>query len=374
MKQKILIKVDDSENWIGGLYYKRNVIFSFLQNSEICNKYKIVLCIREKDIDLFKCFEDKIDIMEVKGKSRIGKALWLIKSSMRGVKYIFPMNSNKLCKLLRLTCIAWIADLQHDVYPEYFSNEERKVRHTHYQAIQNNNQPLVLSSNSSKQDFIRFYGEKTNIYIFHFVSYIEPELNQLADIDESALLKKYNLEKYNYICISNQFWKHKNHIVVLKAIKLLIEQEKDWNVLFVFTGLPKDYRSPDYYASLMHLLNDPKMQKAVNMLGFIDRIDQIAIMKNAKFIIQPSLFEGWGTVVEDAKVLDKLILLSDIPVHREQMNKNCVLFDPHNPKDLADKILKLFQYNHTESIQDGICDMYKRAKDYSEEFQRLLVK
>ena len=52
-------------------------------------------------------------------------------------------------------------------------------------------------------------------------------------------------------------------------------------------------------------------------------------------VIQPSLFEGWNTSVEESKQIGKRILLSDIPVHREQNPENGVFFDPHNAEELA---------------------------------------
>jgi glycosyltransferase involved in cell wall biosynthesis len=108
------------------------------------------------------------------------------------------------------------------------------------------------------------------------------------------------------------------------------------------------------------------------VLGFIDRTEQLVIMKNSEYVIQPSLFEGWGTVVEDAKVLDKTILLSDIPVHREQMNEKCILFDPYDPVELAELIAIETKKEHHDDIKKGLEDMHARAKEYSKGFQRLL--
>jgi hypothetical protein len=36
-------------------------------------------------------------------------------------------------------------------------------------------------------------------------------------------------------------------------------------------------------------------------------------------LLQPSRYEGWSTAVEDAKALGKIILVSDLTVHREQL-------------------------------------------------------
>ena len=57
-------------------------------------------------------------------------------------------------------------------------------------------------------------------------------------------------------------------------------------------------------------------------------------------LLQPSLYEGWSTLVEEAKALSKFIVLSDLPVHREQINKNVAFFDPHNANELAVKMIE----------------------------------
>lgn len=170
----------------------------------------------------------------------------------------------------------------------------------------------------------------------------------------------------------NQFWQHKNHIVVLKAMKEYFRNNPDSDLKFVFTGKFEDYRAPKYIEKLKILFEEEEIKKHSVLLGFIDRDMQIAIMKNASYIIQPSLFEGWGTVVEDAKVLDKTILLSDIPVHREQMNEKCILFDPQDPILLAKLIEEENKKKHNSDIKTGITDMYKRAKEYSKGFENLL--
>lgn len=134
----------------------------------------------------------------------------------------------------------------------------------------------------------------------------------------------------------------------------------------------EDYRAPEYIEELKKFFELPVISAHTILTGFIDRQEQIIIMKNAEYMIQPSLFEGWGTVVEDAKVLDKTVLLSDIPIHREQRNGKCILFDPYNPEQLADLIEKENKKEHREDIEAGILDMQKRAKEYSAGFQKIL--
>jgi glycosyltransferase involved in cell wall biosynthesis len=72
------------------------------------------------------------------------------------------------------------------------------------------------------------------------------------------------------------------------------------------------------------------------VLGLVSREFQIALFRRALAVVQPSLFEGWSTVVEDARVLGKTALLSDIPVHREQSPPDCSFFPPKSAEALAD--------------------------------------
>jgi hypothetical protein len=58
-------------------------------------------------------------------------------------------------------------------------------------------------------------------------------------------------------------------------------------------------------------------------------------MRRSLAVIQPSLFEGWSTVVEDARVLGKPTILSDISVHLEQNPPNSLFFEQHSPQHLA---------------------------------------
>ena len=90
------------------------------------------------------------------------------------------------------------------------------------------------------------------------------------------------------------------------------------------------------------------------------------VMKNASFLIQPSLFEGWGTVLEDAKVLDKRVILSDISVHYEQKYEKCVLFRATDAEDLANRILENIGKRQDDNLNLGIERMRNDAKKYSQ--------
>ena len=66
-------------------------------------------------------------------------------------------------------------------------------------------------------------------------------------------------------------------------------------------------------------------------------------MRKSISIIQPSLFEGWSTIVEESRSIGKLIILSDLEVHKEQNFSRSIFFKRNSYKDLALKILYVFK-------------------------------
>ena len=97
-----------------------------------------------------------------------------------------------------------------------------------------------------------------------------------------------------------------------------------------------DSRNPGYISDLYLMVEQIDLKEQIKFLGFIDRQDQLILMKNSIAIIQPSKFEGWSTVVEDAKCLNHPILVSDINVHREQLGADYKCkFQVDKPEELA---------------------------------------
>ena len=255
----------------------------------------------------------------------------------------------------------------------FFNESDRKERERRFQYIAKSKHPLILSSFDCLKDFRTFYSkDKENVAVVHFVSCIEKEIASIEGKKEKDIISKYGLEGIHYACIMNQFWRHKNHMTVLEAIILYKEENPGSHFKFVFTGMVEHEQNHEYIHCFMQRVQEKNIGSDVIVLGFIEREEQIAVMKNAEFVIQPSLFEGWGTVLEDAKVLDKTVLLSDISVHREQKNRKCHLFNPCNPEELSNLIMDETSIMHKDNVGEGIKRMKNDALKYSKSFQRLL--
>ena len=384
MKKKILFNGLGNRGWIGGLYYLKNIIFSCLQSEKIKNSFDMVVLIDPKHADIFDCFADTdgVELRIFAGESKWKLMLYEMRLIwMQGVKYCYALELNKIGRFFKRKGIFWIPDFQHRTLPEFFSQEELARKQEKDTEMVMSKNPMVLSSLDAKNDLERFYpGYRCKIEVVHFVSYIEPEIRAITPELEEKVREKFGLKK-KYIYLPNQFWQHKNHIVAVRAIEELKKRGALADHDFVFTGNLEDYRNPAYINRLKEIMEAPQVADAIRLLGFVDRTEQLCIMKNAQFIVQPSLCEGWGTVLEDAKVLDKTVLLSDIPVHREQKNEKCRLFHPNEPEELANLMEQLAGKAQSPktaeqfagNIEQGIANMYREAGEYAKALERVFV-
>ena len=227
--------------------------------------------------------------------------------------------------------IGWIPDFQHKYLPSFFSKKELSDRDKYFQEICAECTRVIFSSNVAKCDAEKFYPAYSEKFrLLHFV----PDIEDISDLPDIITLKEKYQIKGPYFIVPNQFWIHKNHSVIIDALSILKKQGIP--VTVVATGNTTDYRQPDYYRSLQKKIQDMDLAENFLTVGIVPYRELLSLMIHAIAIINPSLFEGWSTSVEEAKVLNLNVILSDIPVHREQNPSNGVFFPPNDSRRLSE--------------------------------------
>ena len=94
----------------------------------------------------------------------------------------------------------------------------------------------------------------------------------------------------------------------------------------------------NFFPSFLELLKVLNVEKQFKILGVIPYQDMISLMNYSQAVINPSLFEGWSISVEESKILNKKILLFDIPVHKEQNPNKGKFFSSSSPLELAEQM------------------------------------
>lgn len=276
---------------------------------------------------------------------------------------LFPLMDNPV-KSAEDSCIiaSWIPDLQHKFYPEFFSKVNLFLREQRFKKIIGNCNAVVLSSNDSYNHVKKYYkvreGE-VRLQVMPFVSMIQ----DLSLTGNDELIKRYKITT-PYFLVSNQFYTHKNHMVVLNAIKVL--KERGLNFTVFLTGKTEDYRNPLYFGSLTRFIKDNDLNNEARIVGLIPREDQLALLKNSLAVIQPSKFEGWSTIIEDAKTLQKQVICSNISVHVEQMGEKAFYFRPDSVDELSNL---MYQFISNKDVSKPIFINYEeRVKIFGSTF------
>lgn len=233
---------------------------------------------------------------------------------------------------------AWIPDFQHRHLPQLFSDQERRGRDHDHAQLAAGAPEIVFSSLDACHDFQRFYPDsRSRSHCLHFCSLPEESLWQG---DPLAIQQRYHLPDRFLLC-SGQFWRHKNQALVLEALSACRDSHPD--LFVVFTGHTHDYRAPETSDRFFAAIHERGLRQQVAVLGLIPRQHQLQLMRRCVAVLQPSLFEGWSTVVEDARALGRPIVLSDLAVHHEQDPADGLFFPRHDSQALATAMTTAWQ-------------------------------
>jgi glycosyltransferase involved in cell wall biosynthesis len=232
-----------------------------------------------------------------------------------------------------LPAIAWMPDFQHRHLREQFGFRAYWRRELGFRAQIASGRIIMLSSENARKDCEHFYpGAIGRTVVVRFAA---PIPNELIEAVPEMVIPEYQLPQ-RFFYLPNQFWKHKNHMVVIEALGLLKRQACE--VVVAVTGNPLDPRHPEYFGHLNTRVESLGLQNNFRILGLVPRRHVISLMRVCTALINPSHFEGWSSTVEEAKTLGVPMLLSDIAVHREQMGEEAIYFDPDDASALATKL------------------------------------
>jgi len=242
-----------------------------------------------------------------------------------------PVKDRRLSNNTKV--ISWFADLQHKYYPAFFSRKQLFMRELRLRFMLRNTTNLVVSSQSVADDFKKFYRLKASLQmsIYHFTSIID----DFNFVSKEKLMAQYNLPEAFYL-VSNQFHNHKNHKVVLQAVGKL--KDEGVEVYVAMTGKFPKKQSSAYITELYDLIDHYQLKNNIVFLGVLSRHEQLSLMHHCQAVIQPSLFEGWSTVIEDSISIQTPVIASNLDVNIEQLSEKAIYFSPLESDELVEII------------------------------------
>lgn len=266
------------------------------------------------------------------------------------------ISSIPLVKVGKKTVIT-IHDLIRLIYPDkYPAGIRGEIRFLLQKYLLRNVDAIITISETSKKDICRFIG--VNPDRVHVV-YLAPSKFSKNSVNLQGLTllkKKYDLPKRFVLYIGDVNY-NKNIPTLLKACKIAklplvicgkqakeledllldlknLQGPQDWGRLILGKPHPE-------LAHIYKLSEQIKNDKETIRLGYVSDEELDGIFNLASVYCQPSYYEGFGLSILEAMSRSCPVVATEIQAHVEIADKAALFVDPNNPKDMADKILRV---------------------------------
>jgi glycosyltransferase involved in cell wall biosynthesis len=262
-------------------------------------------------------------------------------------------------------------DIQHVHHPEFFNWSRRLSRRITYGLSARHASYLQANSQYTKEDLLSHFPwlAPEQVEVIPSGVLIE-KFSTPAPVD--ALSRRYDLPERFLFCPA-QLWPHKNHLTILKALKL-IEAEHGLKIPLILTGgkFSEAPRIFDFIAS--------QSMSYVRYLGKVSSEDMVALYQKAAFMITATLHESSSLPVLEAAAAGTPVIASRIPPLEElagvlQLN----LFAPLDAQELARLIYALWDDGRLSSAQAAhnreqarLFSWEKTARKYVQLFERVV--
>jgi glycosyltransferase involved in cell wall biosynthesis len=256
---------------------------------------------------------------------------------------------------LGIPSIVSFHDLQHELYPQFFSWRALRARRVLFGATFRYATLIQASSNAMKNDALRIYRDRL---VPQRITVIPEGVDYSVfsgPCDEDAR-KTYGLPD-EFMFYPAQLWHHKNHLRLLKAIELAWTKDK-MKISLVLTGA-------EFEAGLAirSFIQDRGLGDRVFLLGKVPFKSLLSLYRQASYVVSASLHESNCLPVLEAAASGSPIIVSDIPPNRESAEIfQLRLFDPVDVEDIATTLSEAWR--HRCANQEAIGANRESARSY----------
>ncbi|MGD0948051.1 MAG: glycosyltransferase family 1 protein [Candidatus Binatia bacterium] len=229
--------------------------------------------------------------------------------------------------------LIFVWDLEHrcqPYFPELSANGEWERRHRSYQSILPRATMVVTGTQEGKNQIERFYGvSPARITI---LPHPTPGDALALGARSPSAAPQSRAPAEPVLLYPAQFWPHKNHVGLLKALRLL-DDRHGLRPRLLLTGSDQGNRG-----HVERMARDLGVADQVSILGFVPRDHLLQLYTQVSALVYPSTFGPENLPPLEAFALRCPVVASRIPGAEEQLGDAAVFFDPLDPAALADAI------------------------------------
>jgi glycosyltransferase involved in cell wall biosynthesis len=256
-----------------------------------------------------------------------------------------------------ITTVCTIYDLQYKTYAQFFAVEDVAHRDRTFTEACRRATALAAISDYSRDSAIT-HGKLNPSLIRTIHLRMAQRIVPNADND-TVILARLKLTPERYLIYPANFWKHKNHEMLLTAFGMACDKGLPADIKLVCTGAPGARQ-----AFLMSAVQAMKLNERVLFPGYVSNAELTTLMANSTGVVFPSLYEGFGLPVIEAMAAGVPVACSNLTSLPEVAADATILFDPRVPTHIADAMVALVEDAalRTQLVQAG----YQRAIEFSD--------
>jgi glycosyltransferase involved in cell wall biosynthesis len=224
-------------------------------------------------------------------------------------------------------------DIQEYHYPEYFSWQQRVWRHQVHSALSRRAVRIVCEASHVKEDIVRIFKvprDGVDVIVAPPLATLRAPL-ALADLEEVRTRLKL---PERFVFFPAQFWRHKNHLRLIEAFRLVVSSEPDLRL--VLTG-----NRGEEYEPVMSRIASTGLTPNITHLGYVEQKDLQAIYQLALALVMPSLYESVSIPIFEAFQLGTPVVAANVLSLPDQVGDAGLLFDPLSSDAMARSILQV---------------------------------
>jgi glycosyltransferase involved in cell wall biosynthesis len=233
--------------------------------------------------------------------------------------------------------VVW--DLQHRLqpfFPEVSSEMEWTRRERSYGNVLRRATYVVTGTQVGKQEIERFYQiapERIRI-----LPHPTPQFAFQAPVeDERQMLTRMGVQA-GYLFYPAQFWPHKNHVNLLRAVRLL-RDEHGLSMPLVLVGSNKGNQA----AHVRRMAADLGIESQVKLLGFVSQDELLVLYRNALALTYVTWFGPENLPPLEAFAAGCPVIASSVPGAEEQLGTAALMVDCGNPQTIARAVRSLHE-------------------------------
>lgn len=160
-----------------------------------------------------------------------------------------------------------------------------------------------------------------------------------------ATFQNQSINSTTQLIFVGQLIERKGVMTLLKAIKIITKTDNSFHLTIIGTGELESF--------LTAFINTNELQSRVTLLGVINSENITDYIKKADLLILPSVFDGWGMVVNEALQVHVPVLVSDRCGAKElvKLDKNGFIFQHNDVDSLTENIEKFLNLSPKKIIE-----------------------